>query len=291
MNIAVFGQAYKTDSLNYIIKLLKFLNTKECNIAIVDDVYELIKEDLSESYTTFPSKQVLKSPHDYLISVGGDGTILRAATIIQDTKIPIIGINTGRLGFLATINKENMIEAVESLFKGNYRISKRSLLAVQTTNSQQEFELNFALNEVSVSRKNTMTMISINTYLNDAYLNNYWADGLIIATPTGSTGYSLSCSGPIITPEVKAFSITPIAPHNLSIRPLIINDDIVIKLKIDSRENEFLLSMDSRVVTLPTTTEVFVKKSDFELHMIELDNENFLKTLRDKLLWGKDARN
>jgi NAD+ kinase len=291
MKIAVFGQAYKTESLDYIIKLVDFLSNKDCEVFIVEDVNSLIDKHTKRKYNTYKAKKVIDEKFDYLISVGGDGTILRAATLIQDNNIPVIGINTGRLGFLATINKENMLEAVEEMLQGNYSISYRSLLAVSTDNPKQSFDINFALNEISVSRKNTMTMININTHVDDAYLNTYWADGLIIATPTGSTGYSLSCNGPIITPQVQAFSITPIAPHNLSIRPLIIKDDAIIKLKIDSRENEFLLSMDSRVVTLPTSTEVIVKKADFKLKMIELDNKNFLKTLREKLLWGKDARN
>lgn len=289
MKIAIFGQAYKTESLNYIVDLLAFLDKKECYIFLVQDVSELIKEQTTVTYNTFKSKEVLTQKFDYLISVGGDGTILRAAAIIKDTNIPIIGINTGRLGFLATINKEDMFVAIDELLKGNYRISKRSLLEV-TTNSKK-LKVGYALNEISVSGKNTMSMIKINTFLNEKYLNTYWADGLIIATPTGSTGYSLSCNGPIITPEVQALSITPIAPHNLSIRPLIIKDSTTIKLKIESREKAFLLSMDSRVATLKTNKEIKIQKANFQLKMIELINQNFLKTLREKLLWGNDTRN
>ncbi|HIP48590.1 MAG TPA: NAD kinase [Lutibacter sp.] len=289
MKIAVFGQAYKTESLNYILNLLDFLNTKVCDIFLVQDVSDLIKDKTTVRFQTFKPKEALTQKIDYLISVGGDGTILRAAAIIKDSNIPIIGINTGRLGFLATINKEDMLVAIDELLKGNYRISKRSLLEVNTKNN--ELEKGYALNEISVSGKNTMSMININTYLNDKYLNTYWADGLIIATPTGSTGYSLSCNGPIITPEVQALSITPIAPHNLSIRPLIIKDDTLIKLKIESREKEFLLSMDARVATLQTKAEVNIKKANFQLQMVELNNQSFIKTLREKLLWGNDTRN
>lgn len=289
MKIAVFGQAYKTESLDYILSLLDFLSTKECVIFLVQDVSDLIKDKTTVPYQTFKSKESLTLNIDYLISVGGDGTILRAAAIIKNSNTPIIGINTGRLGFLATINKEDMIVAVNELLKGSYHISKRSLLEVSTNSTNLKKE--YALNEVSVSGKNTMSMININTYLNASFLNTYWADGLIIATPTGSTGYSLSCNGPIITPEAQVLSITPIAPHNLSIRPLIIKDEIHIKLKIESREKEFLLSTDSRVVTLNTKTEVFIKKASFSLQIIELNNQNFLKTLREKLLWGKDTRN
>ncbi len=291
MKIAVFGQAYKTDSLQYVIDLVSLLSKKDCDIFIVNDVYELIKKELLGTFPTYDSNKVLDQNFDYMISVGGDGTILRAATIIRNTKTPVIGINTGRLGFLATIHKESMELAINQLFSGNYNLDKRSLLEVSTNKEGVDLGINFALNEVSVSRKNTTTMLMINTYLDDEFLNSYWADGLIVATPTGSTGYSLSCSGPIVTPEVKAFVITPISPHNLSTRPLLIQDTKNIKLSVESREDKFLLSLDSRIVSLDTKTEVFIKKADFQLYMIELDKQSFFKTLREKLLWGKDTRN
>lgn len=289
MKIAVFGQAYKTDSLRYVVDLVELLRNKECEIIIVDDVYKLIQSELAFEFQTFKSKKIVEKGINYMISVGGDGTILRAASLIQDANIPIIGINTGRLGFLATIHKEYMHEAIEMLFKGRFQIYKRSLLEVSSNGNS--FEKDFALNEVSVSRKNTTTMLLINTYVDDEFLNSYWADGLIVATPTGSTGYSLSCSGPIVAPEVKALVLTPISPHNLSTRPLIIKDNKRIKLLVESRENKYLLSMDSRIVSLDTATEVYIKKADFQLSMIELDKQSFFKTLREKLLWGKDARN
>lgn len=289
MKIAVFGQAYKTDSLRYVIDLVELLHKKECEIIIVDDVYKLIQSELAFKLQTFKSKKIVAKGINYMISVGGDGTILRAASLIQDANIPIIGINTGRLGFLATIHKENMHVAIELLFKGSFQIYKRSLLEVST--NENSFVKDFALNEVSVSRKNTTTMLLINTYIDDEFLNSYWADGLIVATPTGSTGYSLSCSGPIVAPEVKALVLTPISPHNLSTRPLIIKDNKRIKLLVESRENKYLLSMDSRIVSLDSATEVYIRKADFQLSMIELNKQSFFKTLREKLLWGKDARN
>jgi len=291
MKIAVFGQAYKTDSLRYIVDLLAFLSTKNCEIIVVEDVYALIKFNLTSSFTTFKSNKIVEKGIDYMISVGGDGTMLRAASIIQESKIPVIGINTGRLGFLATIQKENMETAINLLFEGSFHINKRSLLEVSTNKKEDNLEIDFALNEVSVSRKNTTTMIMINTYVDDEFLNSYWADGLIVATPTGSTGYSLSCNGPIVSPEVKALVLTPISPHNLSTRPLIIKDNMKIKLLVESREDKFLLSMDSRIVSLDIDTEVYIKKADFQLYMIELEKQSFFKTLREKLLWGKDNRN
>ncbi len=291
LKIAIFGQAYKTESIGYIVQLIQILKKKNCKIAVVDEMASLLDSETYAFIETFSGKKPLDTKYDFFISVGGDGTILRAAGIIKDSNTPIIGINTGRLGFLATVQKELLAEAVEALLNHNYRIVKRSLLEVHTDKEIPELSVNFALNEVSVSRKNTMSMIMIETYLDGEFLNTYWADGLIIATPTGSTGYSMSCNGPIVTPQVQALTITPIAPHNLSIRPLVIRDDTQITLKIKSREEMFLLSMDNRVVSLSDDTEIFIQKTGFQLQMIELHNQSFLKTLREKLLWGKDNRN
>jgi NAD+ kinase len=290
MKIAVFGQAYKTHSLQYIVNLINLLKEKSCEIIVFDKVYTLIQNRIENHYNSFSSYSDLPADTDYMISVGGDGTMLSAAKYIKDKKIPVIGINTGRLGFLATIQKDEMKQAVEELLLKNYSIQKRSLLKVSIASKGKDSGY-FALNEVTVSRKNTTTMITIDTYLDSEFLNTYWADGLIIATPTGSTGYSLSCSGPIVTPEVQALVITPIAPHNLSTRPLIIKDNTHIKLNISSREEEFLLSLDSKVIPVKMGTDVFIKKTDFKLYMIELHNQSFIKTLREKLLWGKDTRN
>ena len=226
-----------------------------------------------------------------MISVGGDGTMLRAAGIIQGSNIPVIGINTGRMGFLANVHKEEMDEALDLLKARKFRLDKRSLLEVSIQVEGKKKNLGFALNEITVSRKNLTSMITVHTYLNDEFLNTYWADGLIVASPTGSTGYSLSCNGPIIMPNAETLIITPIAPHNLSIRPLVIRDDSEIKMEVSSRESEFLLSLDSKVESLPTETKVCIKKAHFQVSMIELEAHSFLKTLREKLLWGKDTRN
>ena len=288
MKIAVFGQTYKTESLPYIIDLLQLLLANKIEITLFNELQELVNQNISISFDSFNSSDDLSADIDLMISVGGDGTMLQAANIIQDAAIPVIGINTGRLGFLATVPKNAIQSAVEQLISGDYQIKRRSLLQVTTGENSKAF---FALNEISVSRKNSTTMITIDTYINDQYLNTYWADGLIVATPTGSTGYSLSCNGPIISPDVQALSITPIAPHNLSIRPLIIRDDAQLKLQIKSRENHFLLAMDSHVESIHTHSEIYIQKAAFELQMIELPNQSFYKTLREKLLWGKDNRN
>ena len=197
-----------------------------------------------------------------------------------------------RLGFLATIKDDEIEFAINNILNGNYKISERTLLSVKTRPENTTIaKTNFALNEIAVSRKNTTSMITVETYLNNEYLNSYWADGLIIATPTGSTGYSLSCGGPVITPDANNFVITPIAPHNLNARPFVIPDDTKIQLKVDGREEHYLMSLDSRIATLHNSTIVTIEKAKFKIKMIELMNESFINTLRKKLLWGEDKRN
>ena len=228
---------------------------------------------------------------NYIICVGGDGTILKASSYVKNIGIPIIGINTGRLGFLAKIKAVEIDNVIQAITKKKYTISEKTLLSVSYKNKKQENKLGVALNELSITRKNTTSLITIETKLNDEYLNTYWADGLIIATPTGSTGYSLSCGGPIIMPESKNLVITPIAPHNLNARPLVIPDNTNITLKISGRENEFFVSLDSKITTLSNEMLILVKKAPYKIKMIQLENDNFLETLRDKLYWGKDKRN
>ena len=227
-----------------------------------------------------------------MLSIGGDGTILRAATLVRNSGIPILGINAGRLGFLATVQKENIDEFLQMVLDKKYTLSKRTLLSLSCTPENEALnDINFAMNEVSVSRKDTTSMITIETYLNGEILNSYWADGLIISTPTGSTGYSLSCGGPILTPDVKSLVITPIAPHNLNARPLVIPDDTEIMLKVSGREENYLVSLDSRITSVGNESILTIKKTPFQINMIEIPNETFLKTLRSKLLWGEDKRN
>jgi NAD+ kinase len=227
-----------------------------------------------------------------LISIGGDGTILRAAALVRNSGVPILGINAGRLGFLATVQKENIDEFMQFIIDKKYTISKRTLLSLSCTPTNEAVEeINFAMNEISVSRKDTTSMITIETYLNNEFLNSYWADGLIIATPTGSTGYSMSCGGPILTPDVKGFAITPIAPHNLNARPLVVPDETEIRLKVSGREEHYLVSLDSRITSVKNETILVIKKTPFQINMVEIPEETFLKTLRTKLFWGEDRRN
>ena len=206
--------------------------------------------------------------------------------------VPFVGVFSGRLGFLSTCQKEQVREMIREFALGNYRLVERSLVTASLVEAPEGHEnLNFALNEVTVSRKDTTSMITVETYLNEEYLTSYWADGLIIATPTGSTGYSLSCGGPVMMPTARSLVITPIAPHNLNARPLVISDDTEIRLKVSGREPEHLLSLDSRITSVDNETEIWIRKADFTIKMVEYTSESFLKTIRNKLLWGEDRRN
>jgi NAD+ kinase len=294
MKIAIYGQVYHKNSEIPIARLFKILLKKPVQVFIESDFFNEVTQqhDLHVDMAGFKTFERLDNSFDLLISIGGDGTILRAITFVRDFSIPIVGINTGRLGFLATIQNDTIESAIDEIIKGDYRISERSLLTIGTVPDNQElFEFNCALNEIAVSRKNTTSMITVETSLNNEYLTSYWADGLIISTPTGSTGYSLSCGGPVIMPEADSFILTPIAPHNLNARPLLVPDTTEIKLRVSGREDSYLVSLDSRIATLSNNSTVIIKKAPFKIKMVELKNESFLYTLRKKLLWGEDKRN
>ena len=292
MKIAIFGQYYQNDTRPIIRNIFEFFHNK-ADLIIEKAFLQILFDEkiVEESYPTFSSNSELKEI-DLLLSIGGDGTILRAATYVRDLGIPILGINAGRLGFLAKVQKDDIESFLQMVLDREYTLSQRTLVKLSTTPSHEDIEfLNFAFNEITVNRKDTTSMITIETFLNGEYLTSYWADGLIISTPTGSTGYSLSCGGPVITPDASVLVITPIAPHNLNARPLVIPDQTVIELKISGRENQFLVSLDSRIATLDTQTTLRIEKTDFKINMVEIPQETFLKTLRKKLLWGVDRRN
>ena len=293
MKIAVFGQFYQNSSEEPLEILLNHLSGKQISVFVDENFFHQIsKTEKLKNYSHLETFDVLDSSYDLLISIGGDGTILRASTLVGDLGIPLVGINAGRLGFLATIQNNEIENAIDAILAGNYKLSKRSLLSITTNPVNKDIaEQNFALNEITISRKNTTSMITVETKLNGEYLTSYWSDGLIISTPTGSTGYSLSCGGPILTPETDSFILTPIAPHNLSARPLVIEDSKIIELKVSGREDQHLVSLDSRIATLNNDTIITIKKAPFKIKMIELYHESFLDTLRKKLLWGEDKRN
>jgi len=294
MKIAIYGQYYKEEVSIYVEKLLTSLKDNNIDVIIEKAFYKIIlkKSKITQEYSTFSSYKELDSSFDMMLTIGGDGTFLRSITYVRDTNIPILGLNVGRLGFLANVQKNEIDKAINALVNNKYKIVERSLLKVKIIPEMENFyKLNFALNEITIVRKNSTSMITIETRLDDEFLTKYWADGLIIATPTGSTGYSLSCGGPVISPTSKNFILTPIAPHNLNARPLVIPETTIIKLKLVGREKHALLSLDSRIITISNKEEVQIEKADFTIKTIQLLDQTFLKTLREKLLWGEDIRN
>ncbi len=293
MKVAIYGQAFQDNGLTYVFELLEELARMEAEVVIEAEFSQLLSDQREGiSYPTFDHFRGLNKDFDLFVSFGGDGTILRAVTYIRDLGIPIVGVNTGRLGFLSTYKKEDVKQMVPQFLRGDYIIVERSLVTVSSEPEIEEFKgMNFALNEVTVSRKDTTSMITIETHLDEEYLTSYWADGLIISTPTGSTGYSLSCGGPVMTPTAQTLVITPIAPHNLNARPLVISDDTEIRIKVSGREDQHMVSLDSRLATIDNGKELLIRKADFTIKMIEYASESFLKTIRNKLLWGQDKRN
>jgi NAD+ kinase len=294
MKIAIYGQYYLNSTEPIIKDIFIFFKKNNVELIIESAFLNILyqKNLVHETYNTFSSHEELNASFDMLISIGGDGTILRAATLVRGSGVPILGINAGRLGFLASVQKDNIDAFLQYVIDKKYSISKRTLISLICSPENEAIKaINFAMNEITVNRKDTTSMITIETYLNNEFLNSYWADGLIISTPTGSTGYSMSCGGPILTPDVKSLVIAPIAPHNLNARPLVIPDDTEIKLRVTGREDQYLVSLDSRVTTIQNESVLIIKKHPFEINMVEIQKETFLKTLRNKLLWGEDKRN
>ncbi|NIJ43781.1 NAD+ kinase [Wenyingzhuangia heitensis] len=293
--VAIFGQVYKDSHEKHLSTLINTLNKAKASIHIFKDYANSVQQTgltFVDNLELFDTTTQLDESFDALITLGGDGTILRAFNLINKLNIPILGINLGRLGFLATVQKSEIPDAIASFLKSEYTIDERVMLKVKSNENQKEFTtLGFALNDLTIAKKDTTSMIGVDAYLNDEYLTTYWADGLIISTPTGSTGYSLSCQGPVIMPNTNNFLITPVAPHNLNARPIVISDNTIIKLKVLRREDQFLASLDSRVTAIDVETELIVSKADFSAKIITLKDHTFINTLRDKLLWGQDTRN
>jgi probable inorganic polyphosphate/ATP-NAD kinase len=293
MKIAIYIRQYTAENES-ILQQLFSLFTPEDQVYIEQEILSELqqKSDNFNSAKSFASFEDLNPSYDVMLTIGGDGTLLKGITYVRSLQIPILGINAGRLGFLATAHKDDLPNVLEQLRKGDYQVVERSVIeAVFADTGEPVDTVNFALNEITVTRKNTASMITVDTELNGDYLCSYWADGLIIATPTGSTGYSLSCAGPVILPTAKNFVLTPIAPHNLSARPVIIPEDAEVKLSISGREKKFLMSLDSHIKSIPNKQSIIVRKAPFVVKMIRLEGDSFIKTLRTKLLWGEDKRN
>lgn len=292
--VAIYGQSYAVNAEKEVVILLHALHENNTVVFFEKNFYAALKKNkvIVKKHPTFEHFNDLDPSFEMLFTMGGDGTFLRAITYVRDLNIPILGINTGRLGFLATVPKDAIKEAILLLFEKKYTLQERTLLMVKTAPENKEIsEVPFALNELTIGRKNTTAMIGVKTHLNNEYLNNYWADGLIVATPTGSTGYSLSCNGPVILPNAKNLVITPIAPHNLNARPMVIADNTSIQLEVDSRDKDFSISIDSRITSVSKNTKIFIEKAPFTIKSILFEKQSFLETLRSKLLWGEDTRN
>ena len=291
MTIAIFGSPYPEHFSKYIQHLIKKLETEHINLIIEEEFSIFLENNIrfNKSISTFNSYETLKNKADFLLSIGGDGTLLKAVTYVRESKIPIMGINTGRLGFISSISADQIDDAITDILKGNYKINERTLLELSSDKNLFK-EKNFALNEVAVSKKDTSSMIRIDAYVDDEFLNTYWADGLVVSTPTGSTGYSLSCGGPIIMPGTNNIIITPNAPHNLNVRPIVIDDNSVVKLKVEDRDQLALVSLDSRSRAFDSETELIIKKANFKVRLVQPQNNSFTTTIRHKLMWGLDKR-
>ena len=293
MNIAIYGKktSSKEDLLDFET-LIAVIQKHGWNPILECNLKNIIRTKISgiDELETFSSHLDFQAGIDLVISVGGDGTFIKTVGFIRDSGVPILGINTGRLGFLANIRRDEIEETMELIHQKNYVFEVRSLLSVETKNKIFG-EDNFALNEVTVHKKDTASMITVNATLGDEYLNSYWADGLIVATPTGSTAYSLSCGGPIITPGCHVHILTPIAAHNLNVRPMVVADDLEIKLTVEGREKSYLVSLDSKTKNIAAGEEIIIRKAKFMVNVIKFEDNNFLDTIRKKMLWGIDQRN
>ncbi len=292
MQVAVFGRNFPSYARENIATMFSKFSMLNVDVWVFEPLYEFLQKKtglrpkVAGLYTDHTD---LPKDLDFLFSLGGDGTFLETVTLVRESGIPVLGVNIGRLGFLSYISQENLSESLESVFSGNFDIEERMLLKVEASGIAMN-DLNVALNEVRIY-KNSGSLITIHVKVNDEFLSAYWADGLLLSTPTGSTAYNLSVGGPIVVPESNSFVLSPIAPHNLTVRPLVLPDSAVLKFSVDTRDPEFQLALDSRTIDLDAETTVTVSKADYTLKMIRIENISFYSTLRNKLMWGADKRN
>lgn len=292
MQVAVYGQKVAKHNIAVFKRFFEKMEAFGWKVVLEKNLLDQLndKNGLDLKYDCFTSHEDFKTGIDFAFSIGGDGTFLKTVSFIRDSQVPILGINTGRLGFLANVSEDIFDLALDKLRNKKYEYQLRSLLRVET--ERDIFgDYNIAMNEVTVLKKDTSSMITVHAYLDDNYLNSYWADGLIVSTPTGSTAYSLSCGGPIVTPGCQVHILTPIAPHNLNVRPMVVPDKFPIKLSVEGRERNYLISLDGHSYNLKQKEEVIIRKAEYMINVIKLEDTNFLDTIRNKMLWGKDERN
>ncbi len=292
MKVAIYSRVMDWEHKTEVQELFDELAMQKITPVIYRSYFDQIHSGikLSAAITTFHDVSELDKSIEFLISLGGDGTLLDTVTMVRNKNIPVLGINFGRLGFLASIGKENAVAAIRALVKRGFVIDKRSLIHLDA-NVELFGDVPYALNEFAIHKKDTSPMIKIHTYLNGEFLNTYWADGLIVSTPTGSTGYSLSCNGPIVFPESSSFVITPVAPHNLNVRSIVVPDSNVISFEVEGRAEDFICALDSRRHVVSKNVQLAVKREAFTMSLVRLNENNFLQTLRSKLMWGLDSRN
>lgn len=293
MKVAVFGTQVSDEFVPVLQEFFGFLKTHNAEVQLYKPFYIHLTEELKTTtyYTSFfHSYSDFDSDNKFIFSVGGDGTFLQSVLQIRNFSIPVIGVNSGRLGFLADISEDQVKDALISIFNNRFKVVERSMLEVEFSN-RENLDFNYALNEMTVLKTDNSSMLNVAAYIDGEFLNNYWADGLIIATPTGSTAYSLSVGGPILTPNSENIIITPLAPHNLTIRPIVVPDNCVITLKVEGRGSNYLTSLDSRSVAVEFSTVITVRKAQFKLKTLQLPEQPFFNTLRNKLMWGIDRRN
>ena len=292
MKIAIYSRGGENLQASDLQVLLSALQGAKCTTVLHEDYFHQVSHELpgAETCATFKVSADLDDSYDCMISLGGDGTLLDTVTLIRDKNIPVLGINFGRLGFLASLGKEDLPSAVAALVDRTYVAEKRTLIHLESEVALFG-ETPYALNEFAIHKRDTSPMIKIHTYLNGEFLNTYWSDGLIVSTPTGSTGYSLSCNGPVVFPESGSFVITPVAPHNLNARPIVVPDNNIISFEVEGRTDQFICALDSRREIVDRNIQIAVKKENFTISLVRLNENNFLQTLRKKLAWGFDTRN
>lgn len=295
MNIGIYSRIIKKNDIVFVKQMMQLLHQNDIGVLVHSNFLEQLNVHqipVSDSVKVFNEQDNLKQHINCLLSVGGDGTMLNTLTMIKDTGIPVLGINSGRLGLLTAANKEGFTQnLLNDLKTGNYNVDQRTVLQFNSSYPNLFSQLPFALNEFTIHKLDASAMITIHTYVDGVFLNSYWADGVIVATPTGSTAYSLSCGGPIMQPSAQAFIITPVAPHNLNVRPMVIPDTSTISFEVEGRSEEFLCTLDSRIKRIGKDCQLSVKKANFVFNLIRLQGNDFYATIRHKLMWGMDSRN
>lgn len=291
MTIAVYARNTKDNHPLYLEKLTALFAKEKVNLIVFESYYQFLRSEygFKTELKTFSNYETLKSKADYLICLGGDGTMLETVALVRKSGIPVLGVNTGRLGFLASVSKDDIEKAAMLLLQEKFTLDKRELLEI-VGGEKQFHDVNYGLNEFTIHKKDSSAMIHIDTYVDGVFLNSYFADGLILSTPTGSTAYSLSCGGPIMIPDSENFIITPIAPHNLNVRPIVISNNKTLSFRVSGRSDGFNIALDSRNSVINSSTEIKIKKAGFRFNLINFEGQHFFETLRNKLLWGLDKR-